>query len=126
MQSGTEKLIKFFTQKGSNRLSNKKKQKQIDTLFRVIESLQDDMEANSEFNKDILKQVMAKNALFVKFVSETLEIMTQELIGDFEEWAEGHGFDLSIQISDHSEKKPPKKLWTIDDIMKDLKPPETN
>ena len=107
-------------------MSNKKKQKQIDTLFRVIESLQDDMEANSEFNKDILKQVMAKNALFVKFVSETLDIMTQELIGDFEEWAEGHGFDLSIQISDHSEKQPPIKLWTIDDIMKDLKPPETN
>ena len=108
-------------------MSDKEKmQKQMDTLVRVIANLQDDIESNSEFHENIMEQVMEKNVLFVKFVSETMEIMTQELIGDFEEWAKENGFDLSIQISDHSEKKPPKKLWTIDEIMKDLKPPENN
>ena len=114
-------------------MSSKKKaqkQKQIDVLIKVIADLYIEMDSNESFNESVLHQVMHNKALFTKFVSELVGTPTNELIEDFEEWAEENGFDTSIQVEEEveyeleEEDEEPQKLWSIDDILEDLESPE--
>lgn len=94
-------------------MSRKKKlRKQIDTLIKVIGDLQDDMADEVRYA-----------ALFIKYMSDTLEEPSEDLIRDFEEWAAYHGHKTVIHIEeDTKEDSPP--LWSIEEVLDELNPPE--
>ena len=54
-------------------------------------------------------------------MSETLETPIEELISDFEEWALENGF---AEMLDDTEE--PQELWTMDEVLGELEPPEVN
>ena len=90
-------------------------------LCKAIAELQNELESNEEMSETILHFTMAKGTLFIKFMSETLNTPTEDLIGDFEEWAMENGF---AEMLDDTED--PQELWTMDEVLSELEPPEVN
>ena len=90
-------------------------------LCKAIAELQNELESNEEMSETILHFTMAKGTLFIKFMSETLNTPTEDLIGDFEEWAMENGF---AEMLDDTEE--PQELWTMDEVLGELEPPEVN
>ena len=90
-------------------------------LCKAIAELQNELESNEEMSETILHFTMAKGTLFIKFMSETLNTPTEDLIGDFEEWTVENGF---ADMLDDTEE--PQELWTMDEVLGELDPPEVN
>ena len=90
-------------------------------LCKAIAELQNELESNEEMSETILHFTMAKGTLFIKFMSETLNTPTEDLVGDFEEWAMENGF---AEMLDDTED--PQELWTMDEVLSELEPPEVN
>ena len=105
----------------SKKKSKKKLKKEVGVLCKVIGELQNELESTEEINETILHLWMQRCALFVKYMSETLETPTEELIGDFEEGALENGF---AEMIDDTEE--PQELWTMDEVLGELEPPEVN
>ena len=105
----------------SKKKLKKKLKKEVSVLCKVIAELQNELESTEAMNEAILHQTMARGALFIKFMSETLNTPAEELIGDFEEWTLENGF---AEMLDDTEE--PQELWTMDEVLGELEPPEVN
>ena len=115
-------------------MSDKKElRKQIDTLMKVISNLQDDIESAAEFNDHMLDVMLTKEAFLIQFMAESVDSSPEEIDQDFEDWMEVNDYSLEEEEEEEEPEEDSQdllsnddKLWSIDDIMKDLNPPEEN
>ena len=110
--------------------SKKKLKKQVNVLCKAIAELQNELESNEEMSETILHFTMAKGTLFIKFMSETLNTPTEDLIGDFEEWAMENGFAEMLDDTEDPQEALGIDaglglLWTMDEVLSELEPPES-
>ena len=99
-------------------------------MCKVIAELQNELESTEAMNEAILDQTMARGALFIKFMSETLNTPAEELIGDFEEWTLENGFAEMLDDTEDPQEALGIDaglglLWTMDEVLSELEPPES-
>lgn len=110
-----------------------------DILLDIMEQLVLVMRASRkeiEAGRQLFKDSLLHNTLYCKFVEERLGVDVREISADFDEWVDQFSEEelqqfaeegIAEELTEPSEKNDaevPEALYTIDEIMSALEPPE--
>jgi len=91
-----------------------------------------------ESSRDFIKDLMQHNTLYCRFVEERFSVDETEIAADFDEWIDQFSEEELEQFakdgmpdrdsmeppSEKNDAETPEALYTIDEIMGELNPPE--
>ena len=104
----------------------------IDTMEVLVKLVKNNQE-RSEVMEDLLQKSALRNTLYCKFVEERFDVDASEIAKDFDKWISQYSeeeldaFYEGGELGDTDSKidaEIPEKLYTIEEIMNELNPPE--
>ena len=119
----------------------KDSEQQIEVLIDLLEQMVlvvKESRKEVESSRELIKDLMQHNALYCRFVEERFSVDETEIAADFDEWIgqfseeELHQFakdgmpdrDNMEPPAEKNDAAEPEGLYTIDEIMSELEPPE--
>ena len=119
----------------------KDSEQQIEVLIDLLEQMVlvvKESRKEVESSRELIKDLMQHNALYCRFVEERFSVDETEIAADFDEWIgqfseeELHQFakdgmpdrDNMESPAEKNDAETPEALYTIDEIMSELEPPE--
>ena len=119
----------------------KDSEQQIEVLIDLLEQMVlvvKESRKEVESSRELIKDLMQHNALYCRFVEERFSVDETEIAADFDEWIGQFGEEELHQFAkdgmpDRNNMEPPAEkndaaepegLYTIDEIMSELEPPE--
>lgn len=104
----------------------------IDTMEVLVKLVKNNQE-RSEVMEDLLQKSALRNTLYCKFVEERFDVDASEIAKDFDKWISQYSeeeldaFYEGGELGDTDSKidaEIPEKLYTLEEIMNELNPPE--